>query len=93
MFQTLHSLSARASAWLLKLLGCLLMFFGRYSEKISNMALAFPSTMYARNQYLKERVGNASVCNNVVCQNCLCVYRYEDCIEKRGARTTIKACT
>ena len=93
MFETLHSLSSRASAWLLKLLGCLLTLFGHYSEKVSNIALAFPSTMYSRSQYLNERIGIASVCNYVVCQNCLSICRYADCIEKRGAQTQIKACT
>lgn len=93
MFQTLHCLSTRAIAWLLKLLGCLLTFFGRYSNKVSNLARAFPSTLHSRNEYLNERIGNISVCNYVVCQSCLSVYKYEDCIEQRGARTHVRACT
>lgn len=93
VFETLHSLSARAIAWLLSLLGCLLTFLSRYSDKIANIAHAFPSTIYKRSQYLKERINIPSVCNYVVCLNCLSLYKYDDCLQKRGARTVIKECT
>ena len=83
IFQTLHSLSSTAVSWLLKFLGCLLAFFGRYSEKISKISSAFPSTLYKRSQYLRKTLVVPSVCNFIVCPVCLSLFRFEDCFEQR----------
>lgn len=92
LFQTLHSLSSRAVMWLLKFLGTLFAFFGLYSDEIAGIALAFPSTLHQRNQYLKERLSVASVCHYVVCPVCLNLSKYEHCLEKRGYRMLVKSC-
>ena len=38
LFQTLHTASSRAIAWLLEFLHALLVFLGRYSDKIGKIA-------------------------------------------------------
>ena len=93
VFQTLHSLSFRAVAWLLQLLGSLLVVLGHYSSKIGNIAHAFPSTLHQRTQYLKEKLTLSSICRYVVCPACLSLYNYEQCLEKRGTQTVIKSCS
>ena len=92
LFQTLHSLSSRAVVWLLKFLGTLLAFFGLYSDKIAGIAFAFPSTLYRRKQYLKERLSVASVFHYVVCPVCHNLSKYEHCLEKRGNQLLVKSC-
>ena len=93
VFQTLHSLSSRAVAWLLNFLGALLSFLGLYSNDIAKIALAFPSTLYRRSQYLQGKIFVASVCNYVVCPACLNLFKYEHCLEKRATQTAIKSCS
>ena len=93
IFQTLHSVSSRGVAWLLKFLGALLSFLGLYSNEIAGIALAFPSTLHQRTKYLKEKLSIASVCHYVVCPACLDLSKYEHCLEKYGNRVCIKTCS
>ena len=92
VFQTLHSLSSRSISWLLMFLSTMLTFFGRHSDKIARLSTAFPSTLYQRNQYLNKLLVIPSVYNYVVCPTCLFLYKYEHCLEIRGAQTQIKPC-
>ena len=93
VFQTLHSLSSRAVAWLLQFLGSLFVFLGRYSKVIANIARVFPSTLYQRTQYLKQKLVLPSVHRYVVCPTCLSLYNYKQCLVKRGTQTLIKLCS
>ena len=92
VFQTLHSLSERAVHWLLKFLSTLITVMGRYSEKIARIAAAFPSTIYCRTQYLKNKLLTPTVCSSVVCQACHSLYDFNDCTERIGIQVTVKTC-
>lgn len=92
VFQTLHSLSSRGVVWLLKFLGSLLSFLGLYSNEVAKIALAFPSTLHQRSQYLKEKLSVASVCHYVVCPACLNLSKYNHCLEKHGNQILLKSC-
>lgn len=92
LFQTLHSLSSRAVSWLLKFLSILFFFFGTYSEQAARIACEFPSTLYQRTQYLKNKLSVPSTCNYVVCPNCLSLFKYKHCLEKRANRMLIRSC-
>lgn len=52
VFETLHTLSSRAVAWLLHFLSSLFFFLGQYSNEIANIAHAFPSTLHQRSNYM-----------------------------------------
>ena len=93
VFQTLHSLSSRAIIWLLQFLGTLFVVFGRYSKVVAKIAHVFPSTLYKRNQYLKEKLVLPCVHQFVVCPTCLSLYNYEQCLTKQGTRLLIKTCS
>ena len=90
--QSLHSLSLRAVEWLLKFFVVLLTFLGRYSSKISDIARAIPSTLFLRTKYIREKVSIPPIFQKVACRNCHSLYKYEDCIEKRGTITLVKSC-
>jgi len=89
--QSLHSLSLRAVEWLLKFLVVLLTFLGRYSGKITEIARAVPSTLFLRTKYIREKVSIPPIFRKVACL-CHSLYKYEDCIEKRGTRMIVKYC-
>ena len=76
--QSLHSLSLRAVKWLLKFLVVLLTFLGRYSDKISEIARAFPCTLFLRTKYIREKVSVPPIFQKVACRNCHSLHRYED---------------
>ena len=46
VLQALHNLSSRTVQWLLKFLGLMLKFLGRYSHKVAGIAKAFLTTLY-----------------------------------------------
>ena len=92
VYQTLHSLSSRAIEWLLLFLGSLLSVLGRFSNEISKIAVAFPSTSYKREKYLKHKLLISSVLHYVVCPSCLSIYKHENCLEHFATRINIKLC-
>lgn len=92
IFQSLHGLSFRATQWLLKFLSILLLFLGRYSVKIAELAAAFPSTVYLRAKYLRGQVPSYPILTRVVCNVCHALYNYNDCSEKRGTQYVTKFC-
>ena len=92
IFQTLHSLSARAIQWLLLFLSVTFTFLGKFSERISRIATSFPSTIYRRTQFLKQYISTPSVKHFVVCPACHALHKFEQCFEKRGTQTLVKRC-
>ena len=92
VFETLHSLSSRAVAWLLHLLSSLFLFLSEYSNKIGNIARAFPSTLHQRFNYINEKLCLPSLRRYVVCQACLSLHDYDECLERRGSRMLVKSC-
>lgn len=92
LFQTLHSLPARAIQWLLRFLFCLTTIFGKYSPKISRIAHALPATISQRSQYFKHISPVPTIVNMVVCRHCHSVFRFEECVENRRSVLTPKLC-
>ena len=85
--RSLHSLFLRAVEWLLKFLVVLLTLLGRYSGKIFEIARAVPST--------SEQNTSGSIYTSYFSKSTLPLlplYKYEDCIEKRGTRMIVKYC-
>lgn len=93
VFQTLHSLSSRAISWLLMFLGSILLILGRFSNEISKVAAAFPSTLYKREQYLTDKLLISSIRRYVVCPSCNSINEYEHCLEHHSTRVDIKLCS
>ncbi|SMN01974.1 hypothetical protein SPONN_281 [uncultured Candidatus Thioglobus sp.] len=77
--QSLHSLPLRAIGWLLKFLVVLLTFLGKYSDKISNIAEAVPSSLFLRNKFICDRMFIPPIRLRIVCRNCHSLCNYEDC--------------
>ena len=92
LLETLHMLSTRAVAWLLKFFAPVFSLLGNYSQAIARMARVLPSTLHRRAQYLHEKIYLPSVRRYVVCPVCLSLHDYEHCLEKRGRRVLIKSC-
>ena len=92
VFETLHSVSSRAIGWLLHLLGSLLHCLGHYSQQIARIARAFPCTLHQRSKYLEKKKSLSSVHQYVVCHDCLSLYEYEACIERKGSSSSVKMC-
>ena len=92
MFQCLHSMSTRAIEWLLKLFSALLSVLGRYSNSIADIARAFPSSLYRRADYIKDKVPIPPIALKVVCRTCHGLNDYSECIEKQGTVTIVQCC-
>ena len=92
IFETLHSVSSRAMGWLLWFLGSLLQFLGHYSQEIAKVARLFPCTLHQRSKYLIKTSSLPSLHQYVVCRDCLSIYDYETCLEKRSSMYFIKMC-
>ena len=92
LFQTQHGLSSRAVEWLLKVLGGLLLFLGQYTVKIANIAQAFPSTSHLRAVYLEDKLQLPYMHRYVACRECLSLYDFENCFQKRGNQIRVKSC-
>jgi len=93
IMESLHSLPSRSVEFLLKFLAALLLFFSRYSRKIEDIAKAFPSTLYSRSKYLRDKLGLISVNNYVVCTKCHSLYKYSECVRSRDGSLFSKNCT
>ena len=92
LIQTLHGLSTRSMKWMLKMISTLLSYLGSFSNNIVDMALKFPSTLHQRNVYLREKTHLPSIEQKVACSHCHALYRYDECIDKRGCSTYVKTC-
>ena len=92
MFQCLHSMSTQALEWLHKLFSALLSVLGRYSNSIADIARAFPSTLYRRADYIKDKVPIPPIALKVVCHTCHSLNDYSECIEKQGTVTIVQCC-
>ena len=77
---------------LLSFLWCLFTVLGQYSEKISAIAKAFPSTIYKRAQYLKKTLAVPSIHHMVVCPHCYSIFDFQECVDKCGSRTVVRVC-
>lgn len=83
--QTLHKLPQRAMEWLLKFIGTLLVFLGKFALPIQRIAASFPGTLYLRGRYLDEKVSRPSIVKYVVCSSCHALHSMPK------SRTTIPA--
>ena len=93
IFQTLHSISDRAVAWLLRFIGTLLQYLGSISPQIKSMAESFPKSVYLRDKFISGDVGNCHFKKYVSCPSCHTLYHFNNCIEKTGAVSAPKKCT
>lgn len=85
LLQTLHKLPQRAMEWLLKFIGTLLVFLGKFALPIQRIAASFPGTLYLRGRYLDEKVSRPSIVKYVVCSSCQALHSMPK------SRTTIPA--
>ncbi len=69
-FQSMHTLSTRATQWLLLFISVLLSYLGKFSEKIAYIARDFPSTIYRRAAFLKSYTTTPNIQRYVVCRKC-----------------------
>ena len=92
LLETLHSLPSRAITWLLKFLSSLFVFLSQYFNNIANIAHTFPSTLHQRTNFILQKLSLPSVQRYVVCQACLSLHNFNDCLEKRGSMIHIKVC-
>ena len=92
LFQTLHVIPERAIAWLLRFFGALLKYFGKYSNFIQGVALAFPTSVYLMKKYMDKHGSWKKLHKYVVCPKCHSLYTFEETYEKRGGQFIIKTC-
>lgn len=79
IFQTRFFLTNRALNWLLKFLGTLLTFLGKYSLKIAEIAKMLPQSVYQHSISLTDGIQD-------ICSKCDAVFKFDDCIHKVGSR-------
>ena len=85
LFQSLHVISDRAIAWLIKFISILLNYCGHFSLKLKNVARALPRSLYLRNKRLFD-FDSVDFYKYVVCPSCHCLYHFQDLYEKRYAK-------
>ena len=93
VFQTRFFLTNRALNWLLRFLGVLLGYLGRYSPKITELSTRLPRGMHQYNKSLSNIVQGGTFERRAVCSACASIYNFEECIRKVGSRTYINRCT
>ena len=93
IFQTRFFLTNNTLDWFLKFLGVLLRYLGKYSTKISEIAMKLPQSLYKHNRLLTDVAINNSFEKQAVCMTCDSLYSFEKCIEKVGTRLVINHCT
>ena len=91
VFRSLHTLPSRAIQWLLSFIQVLLTFLGQYSQKISEIALAFPGSNHRRANFLAAEQFRPSIDKYVVCKTCYALNRFHECLEKHGSSVTIRS--
>ena len=92
IIQSLHSLPVRSVEFLLKFLGALLSYLGRYSRSISVIAGAFPRTLHTRAQYLQDKLFVPPIIRRVVCTQCHALYKFADCFDHCRGHMLVKQC-
>ena len=92
IIQSLHSLPMRAVEFLLKFLGALLSYLGRYSRSIADIAGAFPRTLHTRAQYLRDKICVPPIIRRVVCTECHTLYKFTDCFDQCRGHMLVKQC-
>ncbi len=90
LFQSLHVISDKAIAWLIKFIATLLNYCAQFSPRLRYAANAFPQSLHLRNKYLFSDTSFSR--NYVVCPSCHCLYDYKDLHEWRGTHAMIKTC-
>ena len=88
VFQTRFYLTDRALKWIIKFLGVLLQFLGKYSTKIAELAPMLPQSM---NNSLTNMGGLFQ--RRAVCKDCDSLYTFGECIRKNGLRTVVNHCS
>ena len=86
IFQTRFFLTNRALDWILKFLGTLLTFLGKYSPSIAEIALMLPKSLYKHNISLTDGMQDPMFERCAVCKACESLYKFEDCVHKVGSR-------
>ena len=98
LFQALHSITDRATNWLIRFLSVLLKCLAILSrcQRIKRICSLFPSSFYRFKQYLTNRCGPNDITKYVVCPKCDTLYSFDECFEKRGVTVytyTSKMCS
>lgn len=86
IFQTRFFLTNRALDWFLRFLGVLLVFLGRYSPKIAEIAKMLPRSLHQHSIALTNDSQDTLFERHAVCTKCDTLYKFGDCIRKVGSR-------
>lgn len=98
LFQALHSITDRATTWLIRFLSALLKCLATLSQcdRIQRIYSLFPTSFYRFKQYLTNRCGSSDITKYVVCPKCETLYTFDECFERRGVTVytyTSKTCS
>lgn len=92
-FKTRFSVTDRAFSWLLNFLHILLTLFGKFSNKVVEIASQLPKTLHAQNGAFDTIAGNVdSFEKRAVCVKCHSLYTFRECIQG-GTAGTINVCS
>ena len=83
----------RSVEFLLKFLGALLSYLGRYSRCVTDIAAAFPHTLHTRAQYLRDKLFVPPIIRRVVCIQCHNLYKFSECFDQHQGHMLVKKCT
>ena len=61
VFQTPHKVPARAMEWLLKFLGVIICFLGKFADTTKWLASYLPNINYLKAKYLQEQIVQAEI--------------------------------
>ena len=90
IFESRFFVTNRAMTWLVKFIGILLCFLGRYSTHIALIASKFPSKLRHFNRSIET---DCQFERRVACTKCNSIYELKDCLDKIGSVITGKTCT
>ena len=98
LFQALHSITDRATTWLIRFLSALLKCLATLSQcdRIQRIYSLFPTSFYRFKQYLTNRCGSSDITKYVVCPKCETLYTFDECFERKGVTVytyTSKTCS
>ena len=82
IFQSRFFVTNRAMTWLIKFIGILLTFLGKYSPDVASIASIFPSKMRHFNKTVEK---DCQFGRRAACVSCDSIYKFDDCLQNVGS--------
>ena len=90
IFHSRFFVTNRAMTWLIKFIGILLTFLGKYSPDVASIASIFPSKMRHFNKTVEK---DCQFERRAACVSCDSIYIFDDCLQNVSSIVSGKRCT